>query len=207
MWAYSWPFVAWGVFGWAQQSSARWALESYATTADVGKYAVLSQLGYTPILTMTAFGMTFLAPIIFSRAGDASSADRNEGVRILTHTLALTGLVLTGLACVVTYIIHNYIFQILTEESYHSVSNYLPWIVLSGGIFAIAQVYATRLMALMIPKAMLVASIGSSVIGISSAFIGVHYLNLEGAVASTFIHAVSYLLLILLAVYTSPGRL
>ena len=106
----------------------------------------------------------------------------------------------------VGYFLHTYIFRVLTNENYHSVSNYLSWVVLSGGIFAVAQVYAIRLMALLKPKSIMLASIGSSIIGISSAFIGVYYLNLQGAVASTFIHAVSYLLLILLAVYTPSGK-
>ena len=206
IWAYSWPFITWGIFGWAQQSSARWALESYATTADVGRYAVLSQLGFTPIITATSLAVAFLAPILFAKAGDASSSARNEDVRNLTHKLALVGLVLTGCVCMVGYFLHTYIFRFLTNEDYHSVSNYLPWMALSGGILSIAEAYCIRLMALMKPKSMLLAVIGSSIIGIASAFIGVYYYNLEGAVASTFIYSVSYLLLILWPVYTSSGK-
>lgn len=49
IWHFSWPFSVWGVFTWAQQSSDRWALQVYASTADVEMSAVLFQLGYTPI--------------------------------------------------------------------------------------------------------------------------------------------------------------
>ena len=198
MWAYSWPFLSWAFFSWAEQSSARWALESYETTSDVGKYAVLFQLGYTPMIMILGFAVAFLQPIIFSRAGDTSDEARNETVINLVKKLALTGAILTGCVFAATFFLHENVIQLLTEKRYHSVSEYLPWMVLSGGIFAIGQMFALRLQALMIHRVMVLASILSSVIGFLSSFICVFYLGWKGAVASSLIHALSYLILILL---------
>src|SRR3569832_2427685 len=41
IWVYSWPFLAWGVFTWAQQISDRWALLSFAYTQEVGLFDVV----------------------------------------------------------------------------------------------------------------------------------------------------------------------
>lgn len=84
IWAYSLPFATWGILGWAQQSSARWALEAFTTTETVGLYSVLSQLGYAPMQMLTGTALTFLTPMLFARAGDAQSLDRNNNVRDLT---------------------------------------------------------------------------------------------------------------------------
>lgn len=200
MWAYSLPFATWGIFGWAQQSSPRWALEMFTTTDNVGLYSVLAQLGYTPIQTATAFAMTFLTPILFARAGDASCPGRRENVRELTDSLAIFGATLTGCAFIVAILFHSHIFQLFVSNRYSSASHYLPWIVLSGGIFSVAQVYASRMMALMVPNAMIAASIGSSVIGIISSYVGVYYLSLLGAVASLLLHSISYFLWIVIPV-------
>lgn len=194
MWIYSLPFATWGMFGWAQQSSARWALETFTTSEDVGLYAVLSQLGYAPIQTITAFAITFLTPILFARAGDASCPVRNENIRELTNKLTFLGLGLTSCAFIVTLFFHTYIFHLLVSDSYFSVSHYLPWFVLAGGVFSVAQIYASRMMTLLMPNALIAAAIGSSIIGIVSTYLGVYYFSLQGAVAALLLHAISYFL-------------
>lgn len=192
--AYSLPFVTWGIFGWAQQSSARWALEAFTTTETVGLFSVVYQLGYVPIQMLTATALTFLTPILFERSGDGSSTIRNDNVRELTKKLVILGLVLTTIFVIVAAVLHSFIFGLFINESYFSVSNYLPWILLAGGLFSVAQLYASRVMALLQPKKMVAASIGSSIIGIVTAIVGTYYFSLTGAVVSMVVHAISYLL-------------
>ena len=43
-----WPFSVFGVFTWMQQTSDRWSLGAFATTQDVGLYAVVFPLGIPP---------------------------------------------------------------------------------------------------------------------------------------------------------------
>ena len=198
IWAYSLPFATWGIFGWAQQSSARWALEVFTTTETVGLYSVVSQLGYAPIQMVTATAMAFLMPILFARTGDAQSLDRNSNVRDLTKKLVLLGFCLTVLAVLVAAVLHSYIFYFLVNNSYFSVSYFLPWAVLAGGIFAVAQLYTSRIMALLMTKKIIVASIGSSIIGIAAAIVGTYYFSLAGAVASMVVHSTSYFLWIVI---------
>lgn len=193
MWAYSMPFSVWGIFGWAQQSSASWALEVFATTETVGLYSVLSQLGYLPIQMATTTAMTFLMPILFARTGDAQSSDRNRNVRDLIKRLIFLGFCLTACAVLVATVLHSYIFHFFVDDAYFSVSYFLPWVVLAGGIFSVAQLYASRIMALLMTKKIIAASIGSSIIGIIAAVVGTYYFLLAGAVASMVIHAFAYL--------------
>jgi hypothetical protein len=51
------------------------------------------------------------------------------------------------------------------------------------------------MLAFMAPKEMMIASIGSSVIGLASAYVGVYYFSLQGAIASMLVHAIAYFLL------------
>lgn len=199
IWTYSLPFVTWGIFGWAQQSSARWALEMFTSTEIVGLYSVVTQLGYAPIQTVTATAMTFLTPILFAKSGDGSSAVRRENVRYLTRRLVILGFGITALAVLTATVLHSYIFHLFVNDSYISVSYFLPWLVLAGGIFAVAQLYASRIMALLMPKKILSASIGSSVIGIAAAVVGTYHFQLAGAVISVVIHSISYFFLIMIA--------
>jgi O-antigen/teichoic acid export membrane protein len=200
IWAYSLPFATWGIFGWAQQSSARWALEAFTTTETVGLYSVLSQLGYAPIQMATGTVLTFLTPILFARSGDGSSVVRRDNVCELTNKLVVLGLGLTTVAALVAALLHSYIFHLLVNNTYSSVSYFLPWFVLAGGIFAVAQIYASRVMALLMPKKIIPAYIGSSTIGIASAIAGTFYFELAGAVVAMLAHAISYFLWIFITV-------
>ena len=64
--------------------------------------------------------------------------------------------------------------------------------VFSGGIFSVALICSSRIMALLKTKEMIGAAVGSSVIGIVAAFAGAHYFSLAGAVGSMVVHSLSY---------------
>ncbi len=198
MFDYSLPFATWGIFGWAQQSAARWALEAFTTTETVGLFSVLSQLGYAPIQIVTSTGLAFLTPIIFARVGDASSAIGNDNVSVLIKKLVLLGLGLTTLAVLLVAILHSYIFHLLVNDSFFSVSPLLPWVVLAGGIFSLAQLYASKAMALLKTEKIISTMIGSSIIGILAAMVGTYYFSLNGAVFSMVIHSISYFIWIVI---------
>ena len=194
MWVYSFPFVTWGLIAGVQQNSARWALEVFQSTEVVGLYSVLSQLGYVPIQIIAGMAMSFLMPILFARYGDGTSSLRNNNVSKLINKVVVLGFGLTSLGVFVTAVLHSYIFQLLVNESYSSISHFLPWLVFAGGIFSIALVCSSKLMGLMKTNELIPASVGSSIIGIASAFVGVYYFALAGAVYSMIIHSLSYLL-------------
>jgi len=192
IWAYSSPFLAWGLFGWAQQSSARWALGVYSSTADVGFFAVLSQLGYAPLLLLTTLALTFLTPILFARAGDATSGVRNDNVNTFMIRIIIGGVLFAFSATAFTALFHEDIFKLLVSDNYQLNSHYLPYMAFAGGVFSTAQVIATLPMCLNRPKSLLKASIGSSLIGIAASFLGVYFFSIQGAVAAMLIHSISY---------------
>jgi O-antigen/teichoic acid export membrane protein len=186
--------MTWGIFGWAQQSSASWTLSMLTTTEEVGFYSILMQLGYAPIQLFTGLVLTFITPILFTRAGDSTSETRNNSANQLIYYTALLGLGLTVLATIVAEILHAEIFSLFVDERYHSVSKFFPWMILSGGIFSIAQLYATRMMVFMDPKKLIAASIGSSLFGIIITYLSVNFFGLRGAIMALLAHAVIYLL-------------
>jgi O-antigen/teichoic acid export membrane protein len=191
---FSWPFMAGNVFGWAQQSSGRWALEMYATTENVGLFSVLSQIGYAPLQIIIGLVVSFITPILFARTGDASSSVRNSNVRKLTNKLAMMGLGLTGCAFVVTILWHSFIFQQLVGSEYFLVSHLLPWIVLSGGIFGVAQIYAIRLQSLLIMNRLVFSGIAISLFGVFLSVTGALIYGLVGVVFGSLIFSATYLI-------------
>lgn len=194
IWAYSWPFSTWGVFTWAQLSSDRWALEAFASSEEVGLYAVLFQLGYAPIGLATGMAMSFIGPILYQRSGDATSHARNSGVHRLAWQITISCLVLTLLAFVMAMTLHGWIFRLAVAAEFRSVSYLLPWIVVAGGLFAAAQMLALKLLSDMKSSAMITAKIVTAILGIALNIYGAAIAGLNGIVVSAVVFGVLYFL-------------
>ena len=192
IWKYSWPFASWGVFSWAQQVSDRWALGFFATTQEVGLYAVLFQLGYYPISMATSMAMQFLAPIFYQRGGDASDSRRNANVNSLSWRLTWSALSMTGVAFLASLLFHAQIFQVLVAKEYGAVSYLLPWVMLAGGVFAAGQTIALNLMSQMKTHTMMAAKIVTALLGVMLNFSGAYWYGTTGIVIAGVLFSVSY---------------
>lgn len=189
---YSWPFASWGIFYWAQSASDRWALEFFATTREVGLYAVLFQLGYQPVSMATGMAMQLLSPILYQRAGDASDSRRNANVNNLSWRLTWFSLSVTGASFFVALLFHTQIFWIFVAKEYASISYLLPWMVLAGGVFAAGQAMSLNLMSQMKTHTMVVAKIATAILGVIFNFAGAYFFGIAGIVFAGVLFSVLY---------------
>lgn len=198
IWTYSWPFSTWGVFTWMQQVSDRWVLGIYGSTQDVGFYAVVFQLGYTPIALILGLVMTFFAPILFARSGDARCDVRNQSVTDIVWRITLVSLLVTAVAVIAAVIFHAWLFSLLVAAEFRWISYLLPWVILAGGIFAAGQVLSLKLMSEMKARELLIPKIMTSLIGIGLNVLGARIAGIEGVVLAMIAFSVIYLVWIIL---------
>ena len=193
MWKYSWPFGAWGIFTGLQIASDRWALGNFTTTQEVGLYVVLYQLGYQPVSTATGMAMQFLAPILYERVGNAQDNLRNNNAHKTTWHLTLCALALTCFVSLFTFTFNHQIFSIFVASEYSSVSKLLPWMIISGGVFAAGQVITLNMMSLMKTEAMMRAKIVTALLGITLNCAGAYLYGTVGVVFAGVIFSIIYL--------------
>lgn len=198
IWIYSWPFSTWGIFTWMQQVSDRWALGIYGSTQDVGYYAVVFQLGYTPIALVLGLALTFLAPILFHRAGDATSVARNENVAQIVWRITLVALLGTAVAVLATSFLHQWLFSLLVAAEFRGISYLLPWVILAGGLFAAGQMLSLKLMSEMKARELLFPKIATALIGVGLNVLGAAIAGAEGVVAAMVAFSIIYLAWIIL---------
>lgn len=206
IWVYSWPFSAWGIFSWMQQSSDRWALGLLSDTQDVGLYAVLFQLGYTPISLVLNMSLTLLGPILYQRAGDATCEMRNRHVHQLIWRTSTVALALTGLAVLFASALHDWLFGILVAKDFRGVSYLFPWLLLAGGMFATGQVLSLKSMSEMKSRVLIAPKIITALLGIGLNALGAVLAGLEGVVAALVAFSTIYLVWMILLAKSKGAR-
>ena len=182
---YAWPFATWGLFLWLQQSSDRWALQTFSQTQDVGYYAVLFQLGWWPMVLFPGIIVQFLQPIFYRQAGDGTDPIRVMRVRKLSFMAILAFLALTGLGTGMAFILHAQIFAVFVAPEYRCVSMLMPWMVLSGGLFASSEVSALLLMSGTNTRILITPKISTAVLGTLLNIAGAYWIGLRGVVLAS----------------------
>jgi O-antigen/teichoic acid export membrane protein len=192
IWGFSWPFSTWGVFTWAQQVSDRWALDGFATTAEVGQYAVLFQLGYAPIGMLTGLMMMLVGPILYQRSGGAQDASRNISVHHIAWRITQVSFALTVAGFSVAWIFHDWLFRWLVAEAFRETSYLLPWVVLAGGLFAVGQMLALKLMSELCTSSLLTVKVVTALLGTAANVLGAWLYGLEGVVGGLVLFSAIY---------------
>ncbi|MCP4709474.1 MAG: lipopolysaccharide biosynthesis protein [Planctomycetes bacterium] len=195
--SYSLPFAIWGFPCWLQMATERWALEGWASRSEVGFYSVLYQLGFYPVLMLTGLVSQLVTPIVFNRTGSGANQARVQDARRLNFSLIKLSLVLAVIAVILSYLFHRQIFALLADPKFSEVSFLLPFMVLSGGLFAIGQMGALLLLSGNSTKALLAPKIVAAVIGVFFNITGAYFWGLKGVVGASIAASIIYVCLVL----------
>jgi O-antigen/teichoic acid export membrane protein len=166
------PFVLWGTFTWLQTGADRWALEYFCDSASVGRYAAAYQLGFAPLMILSSAMAQFIAPIVYQRAGNATSQARLAAAARVTRLVASSTLATTLILTSVAMLLHRQVFSALIGPNFQSASGLLPWIVAAAGMFSCAQFLCLQLMAELRTREILVVKIGIAILGILASLCG-----------------------------------
>jgi len=135
----------------------------------------------------------FMAPILFRQAGDTTDPVRWDRTSRMTHFLIVASIVNTLILFLATFFFHRQIFNILVAAEYRSVSAFLPWLVLSSGLFTAGQMASLLIMSAMNTRKLILPKITTAITGIGLNFLGAMWFGLPGVVGASLIFAVFHL--------------
>ena len=191
---YAQPFTRFGLATWLQQASDRWALQAWAGAGAVGQYAVLYQLGYSPMGVLSNVLNTLVAPILYGRAGDASSQQRNQDVNRLVRRLTLLGLGFSVVLVLLSALLHGWLFDLLLAPAYQPLSIWLPWMVLAGALVSVGQLIALQFMSDNRTAELGRIKIATALLGVLLNGLGAAGFGLAGVIVAQNLFAVLYVL-------------
>jgi O-antigen/teichoic acid export membrane protein len=190
---YALPFASWGIFTWLQLTSDRWALQTFASTQDVGLYTVLYQLGYYPLMMASNVFAQFAEPVLFRQAGDGTQADRIARAQRNTRRILMGAFLLVAVAVAAAAVLHPLIFQWFAAPDYRSVSGLLPVMVLSSGLFACGQIASMTQLNRGQSKTLIWPKITTGIAGTIFNFVGAAWMGLPGVVYAGAVFSILYL--------------
>jgi hypothetical protein len=139
-----------------------------------------------------------VSPVLFGMAGDATDPARLQQARGWNKRLVLAILAVTALATTAAFGAHSYVFGILVAPEYRVVSSLMPWLVLSGGLFAAGQAATLSLLSGTRTQKLIAPKITTAVFGILFNFAGAYLAGLAGVVLASLAFSTLYFMWIMI---------
>ncbi len=190
--SYLWPLVITGMISWGQLFLDRWGLGAFATLEEVGIYFALYQISYAPVLLFNSCVYYFVSPILFEKAGNARDATRMRKVYAYNGAFSALTLLLSFALAGGMWLLQDWIGQLLLGSRFLGYSNLLPWLVLSGGIFATGTQLLLSIQSGLYLKPLLVQKMMSAIVAALCYLLGTYWYGLPGVVFGGLIFAVFY---------------
>lgn len=176
------PLLFSGLFVWLQMFSVRWAIRYAGSLADVGSYFAYYQIGFMPILIGSGFLISFLNPIFFGHAGDGSDGHARQRVQRLNGRISLGMLATVLAAFVAAWLLKPLAAAVLVAPAYRSGVWMLPWLVLTGGLYATARQFLVSAYSGMESTAVLPATAAGGLLALALYFGGGRLAGLPGII-------------------------
>jgi O-antigen/teichoic acid export membrane protein len=191
---YSWPISTWGIFAAVQLSSDRWILSLSLDNRSVGIYTAASQLGFAPIMLLATAASVFISPVLFSRVGDGSDPERLRAALKLNWQLVGLTATISVIVAMCTYLLRVQVVRLLCGPEYAEVNDYLPGLVLAGGLFACGQIATHALLIHRNTKGLIAPKIVTGILACILYVFGARFDGIHGVVIANIVWTLIYFL-------------
>ena len=176
----------WGVFVWLVQASDKWSIGFYSNAADVGKYAVIYNLSYVPVVMIFSVANTILAPLIF-KSGKIDLSGKSNLFLFAVASIIMGFLFYEFLG--------STILVFFSSEIYAEYSNLMPVLYLSAVLYSIGDLFAIQRLGSMNFGVVKRNKIIAALAGLFFNILGAKYFGITGVAYSMLIYSFLYLIL------------
>ena len=173
-----------GIFVWLQQASDKWALNYFHGSESVAQYTVVYQLGYAPFLIGMGVVMSLLTPVIYK------TQKRSIMKKLLIFVLGITAL---GIVFSVAYF--EKLFAFIVDIRYVAASKYLPFMLVSAGLFQAGEIVSSQMMGENRSKDIFKVKMLAACVCVMSNTLGAYLYGIPGVVGSMIVFGLTYFVL------------
>lgn len=183
--AFSWPFLPLGIFSWIQQSSDRWALQAALGPEAVGRFAVVSQMAFYPMVFLSGILQLFFMPIAYSKAEEHSES-RDGAFLVL---IWLVGAFLLLAIIVVGFLgsFQEELVLLVSRSAYTGYHAYLPGMGIAWGLYYLGVVLSGFGLVAEKSRIYLPAGLVSAIVAAVGCFLGASACGPQGVVVALWL--------------------
>lgn len=196
---YSFNFVVWGAFSWAQSFFDKWLLNTYATKNDIAIYAVYYQYGFFPFTVISSIISQYITPIYFTKTEHVK-----EQVLFISKLMKKISIIILPCLIIVpaiAYTIAPQVITLLTNNNYLEHVALFPLVVVAGIFFCFGQIIAVPLLSAERVSSVRLPKIITSILAMGLFVALVPSLRIKGIFWALIIANFSYLVLLYISNY------
>jgi len=194
--AYGRPYLVWAAFAWCSTYCDRWLILGYLDERSVGIYAALLQIANAPIAIFLGMVNQFLVPLIFDRAGAATTQGQIRSSAALLN--AATAAYVLGLTVIVGFaaLVAEPLVRLLTSSEFSRHADLLWVICLGLSLSSTAQLLVIKGLSHGRPQQYVLPKFVQLALLIASMFLLVQPMALMGVAVSLCISGAGYLIMV-----------
>ncbi len=178
--------LLWGIFVWLVQASDKWSIGIYSNASEVGKYAVIYQLSFVPVVMIFSVANTILAPLIF-KTGKINLTGKSK--------LLVVAFAAIGLGFLFYKFFGTAMVAVLSSFEYEEYSNLMPVLYLSAVLYSIGDLFAIQRLGNMNFGLVRRNKIIAAIVGLLCNILGAKYYGVTGVAYSILFYSFLYLML------------
>lgn len=182
---FSWPFLPLGIFSWIQQSADRWALQATLGAEAVGRFAVVSQMAFYPMVFLAGILQLFFMPIAYSKAEEHSGP--GEGAFRVIIWLVGAFLLLAFLVVGFLGLFQEELVVLISRSAYAGYHAYLPGMGIAWGLYYLGVVLSGFGLVAETSRIYLPAGLVSAIVAAVGCFLGASAFGPQGVVAALWL--------------------
>lgn len=174
----------------------RWLIQQTLTAADVGVYVALTQIANAPANLLQAVFSQLMNPILFQRAGAASSPEAvRASQRMLYRTLLVLLLLLLAVVAV-SVLFAEEIVVLMTSAAFANQAHLLWLLVVAAAVFQLGQGLAAEAFIHNRPFSLFFPKMAHALVFLGGALMLVQSMQLAGVALAAIVAASVYLALV-----------
>lgn len=171
----------WGGFVWIYQMSDKWLLNTFSTTADVGRYALIYQLAYVPAIMISGVVNALVSPILYNNEGRDS---------LFLSKLIGWALLFLAIGILFYFYFGELVLKVIGGYDYINVAKYMPILFAAAVLYSIGDLFILKSMAEMKFNFVKNFKIIESLFGVLINAIGIYFYGIGGLVFSLLFYSV-----------------
>jgi O-antigen/teichoic acid export membrane protein len=191
---FAFPFIIWGLFTGFLLVSDKYFIGIFNGDIELGRYAPIYQLSYTPIALLFAVYVQLLTPGLYQARRKPAGNRNSVEIKRYIFKASIISIFISIICGAMSLLLAEPIGQYFLSENYWRYLDIAPILVLSAGIFSAGQLMSLWFQVFEKTNKLINIKVTTAVFGVMCNALGSYYFGVSGVVIGILFFSLMYTL-------------